>query len=101
MRELFAVVESATIRAGDRRIEAQHLPPELRVAVAQRGDHQRYHAGAGDAPGERAAIAAALKQTGGGLAQAASLWGMGRTTLWRKLKAYGIETREQHGAGDE
>ncbi|CAA9336320.1 MAG: Response regulator of zinc sigma-54-dependent two-component system [uncultured Gemmatimonadaceae bacterium] len=101
VRELFAVVESATIRAGDRRIEAQHLPPELRVAVDPHADHQRYHAGPGDAHGEREAIAAALAQTGGGLAQAASLLGMGRTTLWRKLKAYGIETREQHGAGDE
>jgi DNA-binding NtrC family response regulator len=101
VRELFAAVESATIRAGDRRIEAQHLPPELRVAVDQRGDPHRYHAGAVDAHGERAAIAAALEQTGGGLAQAASLLGMGRTTLWRKLKAYGIVTREQHGAGEE
>jgi DNA-binding NtrC family response regulator len=101
VRELFAAVESAIIRAGDRRIEAQHLPPELRVAVDQRGDSHRYHAGAVDAHGERAAIAAALEQTGGGLAQAASLLGMGRTTLWRKLKAYGIETREQHGPGEE
>jgi DNA-binding NtrC family response regulator len=101
VRELFAVVESATIRAGDRRIEAQHLPPELRVAVDQRGDHQRYQARAGDAHHEREAIVAALEQTGGGLAHAASLLGMGRTTLWRKLKAYGIETSEQHGAGEE
>jgi two-component system response regulator AtoC len=101
VRELFAVIESAIIRAGDRRIEAQHLPPELRVVADPHADHQRYHVGADDERHEREAIVAALAQTGGGLAHAANLLGMGRTTLWRKLKAYGIETREQHGTGEE
>jgi transcriptional regulator of acetoin/glycerol metabolism len=51
----------------------------------------RYHAEPADA-GEREAIVAALAQTGGALARAADLLGMGRTTLWRKLRAYGIDT---------
>ncbi len=96
VRELFAVVESASIRAGGRRIEAQHLAPELRVAADQRDAHQRYRAGTADTA-ERDAIVAALEQTGGVLARSASLLGMGRTTLWRKLKAYGIDAREPGG----
>ena len=39
---------------------------------------------------ERAAIEAALAHTGGTLSRAAELLGMGRTTLWRKMRAYGI-----------
>jgi len=36
--------------------------------------------------------AAALEHSGGMVSRAAELLGMGRTTLWRKLKAYGIAT---------
>ena len=103
VRELFATVERASIHAGGGRIEAQHLPPEVRGAsdpqgAGGRGGHPRYHAESADA-GEREAIVAALARTGGALARAADLLGMGRTTLWRKLKAYGISVGEP-GAPD-
>lgn len=39
---------------------------------------------------ERAAIEAALAHADGGLSRAAELLGMGRTTLWRKMRAYGM-----------
>ena len=90
VRELFAVLESATIRAGDGPIEAQHLPAEVRhahdsgIVSAGRSPSQP-----GDADG--AAIRAALEQTGGVRARAAELLGMGRTTLWRKMKELRIE----------
>ena len=84
---MFAVLERAAVEADYGRIEAQFLPPELRPANAER--EQRYR-GAGAADEERAAIVAALAQTGGALAQSAELLGMGRTTLWRKLKQYGL-----------
>jgi DNA-binding NtrC family response regulator len=84
VRELSAAVASALIRAGGGRIEAHQLPPEIRTAPAG----QRYQAVAED--GERAAILEALERTNGALAQAAQRLGMGRTTLWRKMKAYGI-----------
>lgn len=105
VRELFAVVERASIHAGGGRIEAQHLPPEVREASGASGadapgTHPRYHAEPAEA-GEREAIVAALAQTGGALARAADLLGMGRTTLWRKLKAYGISVGEQAAPGDE
>ncbi|MBC7843382.1 MAG: sigma-54-dependent Fis family transcriptional regulator [Gemmatimonadaceae bacterium] len=99
VRELFAAVESASIHAGNDRIEAQHLPVEVRVSADQREAHQRYRAGTADSA-ERAAIVAAIAQTGGVLARSADLLGMSRTTLWRKLKSYQISVSEQR-AGDE
>ena len=43
---------------------------------------------------ERDAIVAALEQSGGNRSVAAESLGMGRTTLYRKLRALGIETPE-------
>jgi DNA-binding NtrC family response regulator len=90
VRELLAVLESAVIRADDDRIEAHHLPPQVRG----NGDESappavdRYRAGEVD---ERSAIIAALEHAAGSRTQAAALLGMGRTTLWRKIKQHGIE----------
>ena len=90
VRQLFAALETAAISAGDgERIEAQHLPDEIREAQDATSQAARYKAST--APDdERAAIEAALAHTGGTLSRAAELLGMGRTTLWRKMRAYGI-----------
>ncbi len=121
VRELMAVVESAVIRAGGGRVEAQHLPPEIRqrdggsgraagAAGAERrgwtggagpdggpggtgpgSDPEDRYAAAVPAEQEAAAIRAALEETGGARSRAAELLGMSRTTLWRKMKEYGLE----------
>ena len=88
VRELMSVVERAAVDASFGRIEAQHLPPELRRG-ADGGSESRYRA-TRPADDERDAIVAALEQTDGAIARAAELLGMGRTTLWRKLKRYGL-----------
>ena len=90
VRQLLAALESAAISAGEAgKIEAQHLPDEIRDAQDSTPQGSRYKASA--APDdERAAIEAALAHTGGTLSRAAELLGMGRTTLWRKMRAYGI-----------
>jgi len=88
VRELMSVVERAAVDAGFTRIEAQHLPAELRQA-ADVGGESRYRV-ATSAGDEREAIVAALDRADGVLTRAAELLGMGRTTLWRKLKQYGI-----------
>jgi two-component system response regulator HydG len=90
VRQLFAALETAAISAGDAgRIEAQHLPDEIREAQDATHHGARYKAST--APDdERSAIEAALAHTGGTLSRAAELLGMGRTTLWRKMRAYGI-----------
>jgi DNA-binding NtrC family response regulator len=90
VRQLMAALESAAISAGDSgRIEAQHLPDDIRDAQDGGAQGARYRAAA-PADDERAAIEAALAHTGGTLSRAADLLGMGRTTLWRKMRAYGI-----------
>jgi two-component system response regulator HydG len=88
VRELMSVLERAAVDAAFGRIEAQHLPAEVRRHSENDGEGRyRTEQSADD---ERAAIVAALQQTDGALAKAAELLGMGRTTLWRKLKQYGL-----------
>ena len=88
VRQLFAVIESAAISAGGGRVEAQHLSEEVRGGVDP-SSHLRYRSSVPE-DDERAAIEAALSHAGGTLSHAAELLGMGRTTLWRKMRAYGI-----------
>jgi transcriptional regulator with PAS, ATPase and Fis domain len=90
VRELFAAIESASIRAGTGRIEAQHLPVEVRGTSTDPFDGRPRYRMADDARVERETIEVALALTDGGLARAADLLGMGRTTLWRKVKAHGL-----------
>ena len=89
VRQLLAVLEHAAISSGGGRIEAQHLQDDVRAAGDSSGP-VRYRA-AGPEESERAAIEAALAHSGGALSRAAELLGMGRTTLWRKIRSYGIE----------
>ncbi|MEO8620793.1 MAG: sigma-54 dependent transcriptional regulator [bacterium] len=96
VRELFAVIERAAIEAEFQRIQAQHLPAELRGRNTPVVDG-RYRSD-GPVDDELSAIQAALDETGGALGRSAELLGMGRTTLWRKLRRYGLTARdEDHG----
>ena len=87
VREMLAVLERAAIDADFGRIDAQHLPPEVRAAFAEPRYRGLQPVADGD---ERDSIVAALRDSGGALGRAAELLGMGRTTLWRKLKQYGL-----------
>jgi two-component system response regulator HydG len=92
VREVFAAVQSAAIHAGGTRIEAQHLPVEIRGADhADEGGTrgERYHMESSDT-NERETILAALEEAHGVRARAAEILGMGRTTLWRKMKQNGL-----------
>jgi len=91
VRQLLAVLESAHIRAGERRIEAQHLPADVRDGESRGdvgGERYRREVPEGD---ERVAIEAALAATGGARTAAAERLGMSRTTLWRKMKEHGLD----------
>ncbi len=48
---------------------------------------------------ERLAILDALEVTQGKLAEAARRFGISRTTLWRRLRAYGLRPDERPGHG--
>jgi len=92
VRELFSVLESAALRTDTGRIDAQHLPAEVRSIATEVHDGlaARYRTAVGDED-ERARILAALDAAHGVRARAAEILGMGRTTLWRKLRQLGLE----------
>ena len=89
VRELFAALESAAIYADTGRIEAQDLPPDVRAALDV-DDHDRRYRATPSTDDERLVILSALTHANGVISRAAEVLGMGRTTLWRKMKTYGI-----------
>ncbi|HEX5726784.1 MAG TPA: sigma-54 dependent transcriptional regulator [Longimicrobiaceae bacterium] len=100
VRELMTAVEYASIVCEGGRILPHHLPEEVRegpqpaaaeprrAEAARHGEGRRYQAP--DAGSEREAIVAALEEANGNRTKAAAALGMGRTTLWQKLKEYGL-----------
>jgi DNA-binding NtrC family response regulator len=98
VRELMGAVEHACIVSGGKRLLPYHLPPEIRErekieeAPTETGSSEagrRYQAP--DPSEERETIRLALEEAQGNRTQAAAALGMGRTTLWQKLKAYGLD----------
>jgi transcriptional regulator with PAS, ATPase and Fis domain len=88
VRQLLAVLENAAISADGGRIEAQHLNEDVRAGAETSGP-SRYRSAVPEED-ERAAIETALAHSDGALSRAAEMLGMGRTTLWRKMRAYGM-----------
>jgi DNA-binding NtrC family response regulator len=85
VRELITALESALIRAEDGCVEPAHLREEIRAAAA--GGRFTTQESPEE---EESRIRAALEKAEGVRSRAASLLGMGRTTLWRKMRQYGI-----------
>jgi DNA-binding NtrC family response regulator len=102
IRQLFGVLERAAVEAEFGRIEAQHLPAELRPAASggMEPREQRYR-GTGQSDDERAAILTVLEATGGAHAQSAELLAIARTTLWRKIKQNGLTPTITDGTEQE
>ena len=104
VRELVNALEYAMVHVDGTTILARHLPPEIqetshRVATLLADDTapasalvQRYYRAPAQQPGqEKETLLLALKETGGNKAAAAEKLGMSRTTLWKRLKQYGID----------
>jgi DNA-binding NtrC family response regulator len=98
VRELIAAIEHACIVCDGTRILPCHLPPEVRdrepgldEQTTARGldGGRRYQAPSAEE--EKTAIIRALEEAEGNRTRAAALLGMGRTTLWQKLKAHGLD----------
>ncbi len=83
---------------------AERLPP-LKAALAGSGASQLSCGAGADSPEdpivplaelEKRAILAALRETGGDTPRAARLLGIGKTTIYRKLKEYGVLRRAEN-----
>ena len=94
VRELLGVLESAAIRSDGNVIGVEHLPSELRNN-ADPGTGSGSDGGRYAAPDERAeeiaAIRSALEAADNHRERAARMLGMSRTTLWRKMREYGLD----------
>jgi len=97
VRELVNTLEYALVHAEDATIQPRHFPAELLDAAplpdTSKGRDEvpltRYYRGA-TAASEQEIILAALNEAGGNKSVAADKLGMSRTTLWKRLKQYGI-----------
>ncbi|MEO8331008.1 MAG: sigma 54-interacting transcriptional regulator [Gallionella sp.] len=97
VRELVNALEYALVHAEGTTILPSHFPAELRDAappvIVAEGKAEapltRYYRGSAEER-EKELILAALTEAGGNKSTAAEKLGMSRTTLWKRLKHYGI-----------
>ena len=92
VRELENVLERAMVLGSGQVIKLTDLPANLQHGIFER------RTGGNELPPllelERDAILRAVRETGGDKRAAARLLGIGKTTLYRKLKEYGCEASE-------
>lgn len=94
IRELENIIEYGFAVCHERIIQTENLPAELLdEAGLLPGKEQQLSASQGvlRSQNEEALIRETLKNCDGNRQQAAKLLGIDRTTLWRKMKKYGIE----------
>jgi len=89
VRELENAVEHAVVLARGGVIEPRHLPPE--IADARRRCDGAIRNVPRHSDDEKTMIAAALERAGWNRSRAARRLGIDRTTLWRKIREYGLE----------
>ncbi len=98
IRELESTLERAALACDGKAIAPEHLPAPVRDGRAM-----RIAAGKSVAEpvrrldeAERQAIISAFQASRGNLTQTASMLGIGRTTLWRKLKEFQISLESEY-----
>lgn len=85
--ELLTVLASLPARAGDEPIHAEDLPGAIRHFP--RSSLSRYE------QAERDAIGSALREADGNKSRAAEILGIGRTTLYRKMRSLRLEDNDR------
>ena len=88
--ELENAIERAAILTRGDSVEAEDLPPHVSAGL-QLGPSPLLPRQISLAEAERAHILQTLERFGRNHSGAAEALGIGRTTLWRKLKEYGID----------
>jgi two-component system, NtrC family, response regulator AtoC len=89
VRELENIVSGAVALAGGELIRAEDIPADLESFEVQTLGTQEL---VSLEEQEKAYIARVLEATGGNRVMAARILGLPRTTLWRKIKKFGLET---------
>jgi DNA-binding NtrC family response regulator len=103
IRELRNLIESLTLMSTDRIVRLADLPPDLTEPDAVLDEPPPMPAASWQAPpdrpaaapvsleaGERQLISQALERCGGNFSKAAAALGISRSTLYRKLRHYGL-----------
>ena len=94
IRELESVMERAALLCDQQPIDLEHLPETIRQRRAVVPGKTLTEPVRSLVETERLAILSAGRATSGNLSEAARLLGIGRTTLWRKMKELGIAAEE-------
>jgi len=92
--ELEIVIERAALHCDGAVIQVEHLPPDVRerrVYAARKGGAEPVRS---MSESETAAILAAGRAARGNLSETARTLGIGRSTLWRKMKLLGLTPRD-------
>lgn len=92
--ELESVIERAALRCMGRSIQPAHLPEGVRRPHAKVPNKPIAEPVRSLAQAEEAAILSAARFTHGNLSRAAELLGIGRTTLWRKMRRLGMTAKD-------
>jgi len=94
IRELESVMERAALLCDHQPIDLEHLPETIRQRRAVVPGKTLTEPVRSLVETERLAILSAGRAASGNLSEAARLLGIGRTTLWRKMKELGIAAEE-------
>lgn len=91
VRELKSAVEYACVISTGKMITVEDLPPDIVKSVEEK---ETSHLLVSDFPDEKSRILEALKKSNHSKTKAARLLGISRTTLWHKMKLYGLVERK-------
>ena len=99
VRELENTIEYAFARTRSDIIHASKLPPNVRLQPQCECEEPRKQTEQPQSPGESASefqrIQSTLEKVHWNRSKAAQILGMGRTTLWRKMRQYGLLQEEK------
>ncbi len=92
VRELENIIERAVVLSEGNMIGAQHLPPDIMVTEGHVQHQSTPREMISLKENEKRHIAWVLEQCGGNRTCAAQVLDIDRATIWRKLKAYGMDS---------
>ncbi len=95
VRELENAIEHAFVLCRGDVIQPEHLPDKILNSAREKEEDGEYRAPRLPRGSEEAIIREALERHDGNRGDVADELGMHRTTLWRKMKKYGIEAEEE------